>query len=119
MALVIITMPTLFKHFATPKQEDTLVTTIRQGYGDIICIYMISILFVIMNVDQVGHLTDFLYKYVQEFALYAHSCACGLSRFVERMLSDNRSPSSNPSHCLVFLQQNNFSTIIDALYSGL
>ena len=54
MALVIITMPTLFKHFATPKQEDTVVTTIRQGYGDIICIYMISILFVIMNVDQVG-----------------------------------------------------------------
>ena len=107
-------MPTLFKHFATPKQEDTVVTTIRQGYGDIIC----SILFVIMNVDQVGHLTDFLYKYVQEFALYAHSCACGLSRFVERMLSDNRSPSSNPSHCLFFLQQNNFSTIIDALYSG-
>ena len=52
MALVIITMPTLFKHFATPKQEDTVVTTIRQGYGDIICIYMISILFVIMNVDQ-------------------------------------------------------------------
>ena len=47
-------MPTLFKHFATPKQEDTVVTTIRQGYGDIICIYMISILFVIMNVDQVG-----------------------------------------------------------------
>ena len=35
-------MPTLFKHFATPKQEDTVVTTIRQGYGDIICIYMIS-----------------------------------------------------------------------------
>ena len=79
MALVIITMPKLFKHFATPKQEDTVVTTIRQGYGDIICIYMISILFVIMNVDQGGDLTDFLYKYIQEFALYAHSCACGLS----------------------------------------
>ena len=105
-------MPTLFKHFATPKQEDTVVTTIRQGYGDIICIYMISILFVIMNVDQGGDLTDFLYKYIQEFALYAHSCACGLSRLVERMLSDNRSPSSNPSHSLFFLQQNNLSTII-------
>ena len=62
MALVIITMPTLFKHFATPKQGDTVVTTIRQGYGDITCIYMISILFVIMNVDQVGHLTEFLYN---------------------------------------------------------
>ena len=58
LASVIITMPTLFKHFATPKQEDTVVTTIRQGYGDIICIYIISILFVIMNVDQGGHLSD-------------------------------------------------------------
>ena len=80
---------------------------------------MISILFVIMNVDQGGHLTDFLYKYIQEFALYAHACARGLSRLVERMLSDNRSPSSNPSHCLFVLQQNNFSTIIiDAKTSG-
>ena len=75
-------------------------TLYHQGYGDIICIYMISILFVIMNVDQGGHLSDFLYKYIQEFALYAHSCACGLSRLVERMLSDNRIPSSNLSHCL-------------------
>ena len=67
-----------------------------------------------MNVDQGGDLTDFLYKYIQEFALYAHSCACGLSRLVERMLSDNRSPSSNPSHSLFFLVHNN---IIDTLYS--
>ena len=55
-------MPTLFKHFATPKQEDTVVTTIRQGYGDIICIYMISILFVIMNVDQTLHTPFFSFS---------------------------------------------------------